>query len=304
MSKKFDLRKFFDSLEVGDLIDLAGVKFVSILEKDDCGQLTIGCGNQLSAMVCDTSPINFVEGCGIVSANGKPLECFNEGIPLIEKYGKLKLIKGGAQEQLEWHKKNLQWLAGNLVTSEEFEQIIANEDDDLIRDIKLILSSKDFPTSIDDIQVLLSLIGVGNSELTARQIVLLVIVRERYVLLSGRRFELDLSEENIARLQELKKLHSKDFIMTEEDADEFFAKEENKVKVNRLQEVIYKDDRFNTKTSTMQAIVDIIGLNEGELTKEKIILFLSILKNRSFPRSMAETISLGLLLGLTDFLNN
>ena len=191
-------------------------------------------------------------------------------------------------------------MAHDLVTKEEFEQIVVNEANDFMEDIKLLLVSKDLPTSADDIQTLLSLVGVGKGELTVRQIVLLAIIKEVYVLLRDRQSMSDFSEKDTIRLQELKKSYSKDLSITEAEADEIFNKEEIQVKMHRLQEIAYKDARFNTKTLVMQAMIDIIGLNEGELTKEKIILFLSTLKDSSLPSSMTEVISLGLLLGLTD----
>lgn len=280
MSGAMNVREFFQSLEVADVIGLAGEKFITVLERHEDNSLTIGCSSCPSFKLCGASPIRLDGEAGIVNKDGDPFDCFNVALPKLHEINKLTLEKGEGKVAVKRHHEVKDIVENHKIDGKLLSEL-ANKNKGVIDQVVSLILRDVHGTVMSDAQSLLYICGLHEASLTNEKVVRLMMALDCYARISFEKQKMSaediavqILEMKLPEMESVKKAFNPELSWTNESFMEFYDKNEHKV--DQLYDMM-QDSRFSKKTQAIEAMCRYIGLGEGELTKEKIGYFTSLL---------------------------
>lgn len=282
MSKDLNVREFFQSLEVSDVIDLGGMKSITVLEADKEKGLTIGCGRCPSASICHSSPIRLDGDAGVLGSDGDPFDCFNGVLPLLHEEGVLKLKKGAGAHVVQWHNEMKEMVENHSIGQASFAKYIKKNEGLQDKVLALCLRTV-FETVTEDAEAILNMSGFNDGDLNEEKIAILGAAIEMYKKASLT-YTMAPSSLIASMILELKLPEMKD--VGESLRNEWkwspgeFSSfcENNPSDIQKIKDVL-SNRRIKLITQRAEIICRCIGLGEGELTKEKVGFFAYVLNS-------------------------
>ncbi len=297
MKKKFDVREFYKSLEVADVISLAGEKFITVLEKDKDNALTISCSSCPSFKLCSASPIRLDGEVGVIDKDGDSFRCFNEMLPELHEIKELTLKKGEGEEAVKWHHEIQKIAENHGIDDKVFSQLI-DENKGIVKQVISLVLRGIYDQVTSDAQSLLQICGLHEAPLTNEKLVRLGIVMDVYAQavslyqkIPAGEIQKHILDEKLPNVEDIESLFNDDFAWKQEDYTAFCK--ENVFVIERLHDLM-RDARLMKKTENAEAICRYIGLGEGELTKEKVGYFSQVLLRIMRSDSM-ENLAMGII---------